>query len=76
MIRTRFPRAEVRDLTLILDDLRSVKSPREVALIRRASRFAGRGIIEAIRSSRPGAIDPQLKAGHVVAIDPQLWALE
>ena len=62
LLRTRLPRAEVRDLTPILDELRSVKSPREIALIRRASQLAGRGIIEAIKSTRPGATEYQLDA--------------
>ena len=48
LIRSRFPHAEVRDLTPILDELRSVKSPREIALIRRASQLAGRGLNEAM----------------------------
>ena len=46
----------------ILDELRSVKSPREIALIRRASQLAGRGIIEAIKSTRAGATEYQLDA--------------
>jgi Xaa-Pro aminopeptidase len=62
LFRTRLPRAEVRDLTPILDELRSVKSPREIALIRRASQIAGCGIIEAIKSTRPGATEYQLDA--------------
>jgi Xaa-Pro aminopeptidase len=62
LLRTRLPRTDVRDLTPILDELRSVKSPREVALIRRASQLAGRGIIEAIKSTRPGATEYQLDA--------------
>jgi Xaa-Pro aminopeptidase len=62
LLRTRFPRAEIRDLTPILDELRSIKSPREIALIRRASQLAGRGMIEAIKSTRPGATEYQLDA--------------
>ena len=62
LLRTRLPRTDVRDLTPILDELRSVKSPREIALIRRASQLAGRGIIEAIKSTRPGATEYQLDA--------------
>ena len=60
LLRTRFPRAEVRDLTPILDELRSVKSPLEVALIRRASQLAGLGILEAIKSSKPGVHEYEL----------------
>jgi Xaa-Pro aminopeptidase len=62
LLRSRLPRAEVRDLTPILDELRSIKSPREILLIRRASQLAGRGIIEAIKSTRQGATEYQLDA--------------
>jgi Xaa-Pro aminopeptidase len=58
----RFPQAEVNDLTPILDALRAVKSPREIALIRRASQLAGLGLIEAIKSTRPGVYEYQLDA--------------
>lgn len=62
LLRTRAPRAEVRDLTPILDELRSVKSPREIALIRRASQLAGLGILEAIKSTKAGLYEYQLDA--------------
>ncbi|MFN0088020.1 MAG: aminopeptidase P N-terminal domain-containing protein [Blastocatellia bacterium] len=62
LLRTRAPRADVRDLTAILDELRGVKSPREIALIRRASQLAGLGILEAIKSTRAGLYEYQLDA--------------
>lgn len=62
LLRTRAPRADVRDLTPILDELRSVKSPREIALIRRASQLAGLGILEAIKSTRAGLYEYHLDA--------------
>jgi Xaa-Pro aminopeptidase len=62
LIKTRLPEVEVRNLTPILDELRSVKSRREIALIRRASQLAGRGLIEAMRSTRPGLFEYQLDA--------------
>jgi Xaa-Pro aminopeptidase len=62
LLRDRFPRAVVNDLTPILDEIRAVKSPREIALIRRASQLAGRGLIEAIKSTRPGVYEYQLDA--------------
>jgi len=52
----------VRDLSPVLDAMRAVKSPREVALIRRASVLAGRGIMEAMRSTEPGVWEYQLDA--------------
>jgi Xaa-Pro aminopeptidase len=62
LLRARYPRLELRDLTPVLDTLRSIKSPREVALIRRASQLAGHGILEAMRSARPGLVEYQLEA--------------
>jgi len=62
LLRARHPRAEVRDLTPVLDGLRAVKTPREIALIRRASELAGHGLLEAMRSTRPGLVEYQLEA--------------
>ena len=62
LLRARHPRAEIQDLTPILDEIRSVKSPREIALIRRASQLAGLGVMEAIRSTEPGVYEYQLDA--------------
>ena len=62
LLRARHPRTEVRDLTPTLDTLRAVKSPREIALIRRASELAGLGLLEAMRSTRPGLVEYQLEA--------------
>jgi Xaa-Pro aminopeptidase len=62
LLRTRAPRADVRDLTPILDEMRSVKSSREIALIRRASQLAGLGILEAIKSTKAGLYEYQLDA--------------
>ncbi len=62
LLRTRAPRADVRDLTAILDEMRSVKSPREIALIRRASQLAGLGLLEAIKSTKAGLYEYQLDA--------------
>lgn len=62
LLKSRLPNAEVRDLTPILDEIRAVKTPREIALIRRASLLAGRGLIEAMKSTRPGVSEYQLDA--------------
>jgi Xaa-Pro aminopeptidase len=62
LLRTRNPRAEVRDLTPILDELRTIKSQREIELIRRASRLAALGIKAAMQSTRPGVYEYHLDA--------------
>ena len=58
----RFPQFEIRDLSPILDAMRVIKSPKEIELIRKATQIAGLGIIEAMRSTRPGVYEYQLDA--------------
>jgi Xaa-Pro aminopeptidase len=53
---------DIRDLSPLLDELRTIKSQREIALLRRASEIAGQGMIEAIRSTEPGVFEYQLDA--------------
>ncbi|MGH9309233.1 MAG: aminopeptidase P N-terminal domain-containing protein, partial [Vicinamibacterales bacterium] len=62
LLRARHPRSEVRNLNPILDELRSIKSPREITMIRRASQIAGLGLMEAMRSTEPGVTEYQLDA--------------
>ena len=62
LLRTRYPQFEIRDLSPILDAMRTIKSPREIALIRRASRIAGLALMEAMRSTKPGVFEYQLDA--------------
>lgn len=62
LVRERFPQFEVRDLSPTLDAMRTIKSPAEIALIRRATQLAGLGIMEAMRSTSPGVYEYQLDA--------------
>ena len=62
LLRARHPRASIKDLTPVLDALRSLKSPREIALVRRASQLAGQGLIEAMRRTEAGVFEYQLEA--------------
>ena len=62
LLMVRHPGIELRNLTPILDELRAVKSKREIALIRRASELAGLGLMEAMRSTEAGVYEYQLDA--------------
>jgi Xaa-Pro aminopeptidase len=62
LLADRYPALERRDLTPVLDAMRYVKSPREIALIRKASLLAGLGILEAMKSTRPGVSEYQVAA--------------
>ncbi|MEO5820680.1 MAG: aminopeptidase P N-terminal domain-containing protein, partial [Vicinamibacteraceae bacterium] len=61
-LKTAAPTAEVRDLDPIVNALRAVKSPREIALLRAATKIAGDGIIAAMRGTRPGVHEYELQA--------------
>jgi Xaa-Pro aminopeptidase len=56
------PNAEIRDVSPMLDRLRTIKSPREIDVMRRAGKLTALGISEAMRCTRPGLIEYQLAA--------------
>jgi Xaa-Pro aminopeptidase len=56
------PAVSVKDLDPIVDAMRVVKSPREIAVIREATRIAGLGIMEAMRHTKPGLQEYELQA--------------
>ena len=56
------PQSEILNLDPILNGLRVVKSPREIAVIREATQIAGLGIMEAMRDARPGMHEYELQA--------------
>ncbi len=56
------PKSEIKDLDPILDRLRGTKSPREIAILREATRIAGLGIMEAMRDAKPGMYEYELQA--------------
>ena len=54
--------SEVVDLDVVLDKMRQVKSPAEIALIREATRVAGLGIAEGIKAAEPGMYEYEVEA--------------
>jgi Xaa-Pro aminopeptidase len=62
LIRGRFPQFDVRNLTPTLDKLRLIKSPAELALIRKATRLSGLALMEGMRSTQPGMLESELDA--------------
>jgi Xaa-Pro aminopeptidase len=61
-LRDASPAARIADLDPILDQLRLTKSPREIAVIREATRIANEGILEAMREAHPGLHEYELQA--------------
>jgi Xaa-Pro aminopeptidase len=61
-LRTRLPRFVIKDLSPTLDSMRLIKSPREVALIKKSSDLASLAIMEAMRSVQPGVQESEVDA--------------
>jgi Xaa-Pro aminopeptidase len=61
-VQAKAPKVTVKDLDPVLDAMRLIKSPREIALIRESTRIAGVAIMEAMRVARPGQYEYELEA--------------
>lgn len=61
-LRVAAPQVDFKNLDPILDGLRMIKSPREIAVMREATRIACLGIMEAMRVAEPGKFEYELEA--------------
>jgi Xaa-Pro aminopeptidase len=61
-LKTAAPQSDIKDLDPILDALRDIKSPREITIVRDATRMTGLAIMEAMRDARPGMFEYELQA--------------
>ena len=52
---------QIVDLETVIDPLRRVKSPAEIAVMREAGRIGAVGIADAIRATRPGILERELE---------------
>jgi len=61
-VRAKAPSLEVQDLDPLLDAMRFIKSPREIALLRESTRIAGVAMMEAMRSAHTGMYEYEIEA--------------
>jgi Xaa-Pro aminopeptidase len=61
-IQAAAPRSEIADLDPILDGMRLVKSPAEVAMIREATRISSLAIREGMQAATPGMFEYEVEA--------------
>ena len=61
-LKAAAPASEIKNLDPIVNALRAVKSPREIAILREATTIAGDGIIAAMQHARPGLHEYELQA--------------
>lgn len=62
VLKERVPTAEVRDLSPLIWELRSIKSPAEIALLRRAAAIGVKAHTEILKATRPGMREFELSA--------------
>ena len=62
LLKSRLPNIELRSLTPIVSEMRRVKSPREIRMLRRAGYLSALATTEAMRLTRVGLVERQLSA--------------
>jgi Xaa-Pro aminopeptidase len=61
-LKTAAPASTIGNLDPIVNAMRAVKSPREIAVIREATRITGEAIVAAMKATRPGMYEYELQA--------------
>jgi Xaa-Pro aminopeptidase len=61
-VRVAAPLLDIQDLDPLIDALRFIKSPRELALLRESTRIAGLTMMEAMRSAHTGMYEYEIEA--------------
>jgi Xaa-Pro aminopeptidase len=61
-LKEKAPGITFQNVDPILDTMRTIKSPREIALLRESSRIAGLAMMEAMRSAEPGMYEYEIEA--------------
>jgi Xaa-Pro aminopeptidase len=61
-LKAHAPGVQVKYLDPILDVVRLIKSPREIAIMREATRLSGLGLMEGIRNAHPGLHEHEIAA--------------
>jgi Xaa-Pro aminopeptidase len=70
-LRSRFPDFRLDDVTPTLDRLRTIKTPREIEVLRRNGRVSAEGMRRAIAVTRPGLFEYHLEAAAKAWFDRQ-----
>ena len=61
-LQERFPQAVVRDISPVIWDMRTIKSPAEIEVMRKAGRIAVKAYIELLKATKPGMYEYELAA--------------
>lgn len=63
--RQLYPAAQLKDITPSVDALRMIKTPEEIAILKKNGRISAEAVKKAMLASRPGAYEYELEAAAV-----------
>lgn len=61
-LKEQYPAVTFKDITPLIDNLRVIKSPREIDILRRNGKITAEAVKQAMRISRPGVYEYELEA--------------
>ncbi len=61
-LKRRFPQVEIKDCSPMIWNLRKIKSPAEIEVIRKAGRIGVKALIEMMKATRPGVYEYEVAA--------------
>ena len=67
-IRERYPQMELRDVAPVIDEMRAVKTPAEIELLRRNGRLTAEAVKQAMTAGRPGVYEYEIEAAALAVV--------
>ncbi len=67
-LRGRYPELALRDVAPAIDALRAVKSPEEIAILRRNGRLSAEAVKQAMLAGKPGAFEYEAEAAAMAVV--------
>jgi Xaa-Pro aminopeptidase len=67
-LRERYPQMEFRDATPVIDEMRVIKTPAEIEVLRRNGRLSAEAIRQAMLAGRPGVAEYEIEAAAMAVV--------
>ena len=67
-LRQRYPQVELRDVTPLIDAMRAVKTPEEIAVLRRNGKLSAEAVRQAMLATRPGVFEYEIEAAAMAVV--------
>jgi Xaa-Pro aminopeptidase len=67
-LRQRYPQMELRDLTPVVDEMRAIKTPREIEALRQNGKLSAEAVRQAMLATRPGVYEYEIEAAAMSTV--------